>query len=177
MKKIISVLGIVIIFLSIYFLQSNFFSWFNIYSRKPNLFMIFVIFLGLFLGKEYGLTFGILLGLILDLFSSQIIGINAISLGAAGLLAGILAKNFSIEHKFTFIIIASLLTFIGESVYYALEIILSEAEVQLIIFIRILLIEIIFNDLIIIIIYPVLNKIGEKLKMMLEDETNYIKYI
>ena len=78
---------------------------------------------------------------------------------------------------FTFIIIASLLTFIGESVYYALEIILSEAEVQLIIFIRILLIEIIFNDLIIIIIYPVLNKIGEKLKMMLEDETNYIKYI
>ncbi|MGN1352375.1 MAG: rod shape-determining protein MreD [Clostridia bacterium] len=177
MKKIISVLGIVIIFLSIYFLQSNFFSWFNIYSIKPNLFMIFVIFLGLFLGKEYGLTFGILLGLILDLFSSQIIGINAISLGAAGLLAGILAKNFSIEHKFTFIIIASLLTFIGESVYYALEIILSEAEVQLIIFIRILLIEIIFNDLIIIIIYPVLNKIGEKLKMMLEDETNYIKYI
>ena len=133
--------------------------------------------LSLFLGKEYGLTFGILLGLILDLFSSQIIGINAISLGAAGLLAGILAKNFSIEHKFTFIIIASLLTFIGESVYYALEIILSEAEVQLIIFIRILLIEIIFNDLIIIIIYPVLNKIGEKLKMMLEDETNYIKYI
>ena len=177
MKKIISVLGIVIIFLSIYFLQSNFFSWFNIYSIKPNLFMIFVIFLGLFLGKEYGLTFGILLGLILDLFSSQIIGINAISLGAAGLLAGILAKNFSIEHKFTFIIIASLLTFIGESVYYALEIILSEAEVQLIIFIRILLIEIIFNDLIIIIIYPVLNKIGEKLKMMLEDETKYIKYI
>lgn len=177
MKKIISVLGIVIIFLSIYFLQSNFFSWFNIYSIKPNLFIIFVIFLGLFLGKEYGLTFGILLGLILDLFSSQIIGINAISLGAAGLLAGILAKNFSIEHKFTFIIIASLLTFIGESVYYALEIILSEAEVQLIIFIRILLIEIIFNDLIIIIIYPVLNKIGEKLKMMLEDETNYIKYI
>ena len=177
MKKIISVLGIVIIFLSIYFLQSNFFSWFNIYSIKPNLFMKFVIFLGLFLGKEYGLTFGILLGLILDLFSSQIIGINAISLGAAGLLAGILAKNFSIEHKFTFIIIASLLTFIGESVYYALEIILSEAEVQLIIFIRILLIEIIFNDLIIIIIYPVLNKIGEKLKMMLEDETNYIKYI
>ena len=177
MKKIISVLGIVIIFLSIYFLQSNFFSWFNIYSIKPNLFMIFVIFLGLFLGKEYGLTFGILLGLILDLFSSQIIGINAISLGAAGLLAGILAKNFSIEHKFTFIIIASLLTFIGESVYYALEIILSEAEVQLIIFIRILLIEIIFNDLIIIIIYPVLNKIGEKLKMMLEDETNYIKYL
>ena len=177
MKKIISVLGIVIIFLSIYFLQSNFFSWFNIYSIKPNLFMIFVIFLGLFLGKEYGLTFGILLGLILDLFSSQMSGINAISLGAAGLLAGILAKNFSIEHKFTFIIIASLLTFIGESVYYALEIILSEAEVQLIIFIRILLIEIIFNDLIIIIIYPVLNKIGEKLKMMLEDETNYIKYI
>lgn len=177
MKKIISVLGIVIIFLSIYFLQSNFFSWFNIYNIKPNLFMIFVIFLGLFLGKEYGLTFGILLGLILDLFSSQIIGISAISLGAAGLLAGILAKNFSIEHKFTFIIIASLLTFIGESVYYALEIILSEAEVQLIIFIRILLIEIIFNDLIIIIIYPVLNKIGEKLKMMLEDETNYIKYI
>ena len=80
MKKILSTIIIFLIFILIYFLQSNFFSWFNIAGIKPNLFIILVLMVGLFVGKIYGATTGIVLGLLLDL------GVYAIQLGIAGLL-------------------------------------------------------------------------------------------
>ena len=51
MKKILSTIIIFLIFILIYFLQSNFFSWFNIAGIKPNLFIILVLMVGLFVGK------------------------------------------------------------------------------------------------------------------------------
>ena len=56
MKKILSTIIIFLIFILIYFLQSNFFSWFNIAGIKPNLFIILVLMVGLFVGKIYGAT-------------------------------------------------------------------------------------------------------------------------
>lgn len=86
MKKILSIFIIFLVFVFIYFLQSNFFSWFNIAGVKPNLFIILVLFIGLFLGKIYGITWGIVIGLLIDFFISSAIGINAISLAVAGIL-------------------------------------------------------------------------------------------
>lgn len=86
MKKTVSIICIFITFLIIYFLQENFFSWFNIGGIKPNLFVIYILFLGLFLGKTYGVSFGIIFGLLLDFFVGKRIGINAITYGVIGLL-------------------------------------------------------------------------------------------
>ncbi len=86
MKKILSIIIIFIAFLFIYFLQSNFFTWFNIAGIKPNLFIILALFVGIFIGKIYGMTIGILLGLLLDLFIGKVVGINAIVLGMSGLM-------------------------------------------------------------------------------------------
>lgn len=86
MKKILSTIIIFLIFILIYFLQSNFFSWFNIAGIKPNLFIILVLMVGLFIGKIYGATTGIVLGLLLDFFIGKNLGIYAIQLGIAGLL-------------------------------------------------------------------------------------------
>ena len=86
MKKILSTIIIFLIFILIYFLQSNFFSWFNIAGIKPNLFIILVLMVGLFVGKIYGATTGIVLGLLLDFFIGENLGIYAIQLGIAGLL-------------------------------------------------------------------------------------------
>ena len=83
MKKILSTIIIFLIFILIYFLQSNFFSWFSI---KPNLFIILVLMVGLFVGKIYGATTGIVLGLLLDFFIGKNLGVYAIQLGIAGLL-------------------------------------------------------------------------------------------
>lgn len=86
MKKILSTIIIFLIFILIYFLQSNLFNWFNIAGVKPNLFIILALIVGLFVGKIYGATTGIVLGLLLDFFVGKRLGIYAIQLGLAGLL-------------------------------------------------------------------------------------------
>lgn len=86
MKKILSIIIIFITFIFIYFLQSNFFIWFNIAGVKPNLFIIFSLIIGIFIGKIYGASIGIIFGLLIDLFIGKALGINAIILGVAGLM-------------------------------------------------------------------------------------------
>ena len=86
MKKVLSIIIIFLTFIFLYFLQANFFIWFNIAGVKPNLFIILALFIGIFIGKAYGISVGIALGLILDLFIGKVMGINAIVLGGAGLL-------------------------------------------------------------------------------------------
>lgn len=68
MKKVLTIITIFIVFILIYFLQANFFSWFTISGVKPNLFIILVLFIGLFMKEIYGATIGALLGVLLDLF-------------------------------------------------------------------------------------------------------------
>ena len=53
LRKTISILGIIFAFFVLYFLQINFFNWFNIAGVKPNLFVVLVLYLGLFLGKNF----------------------------------------------------------------------------------------------------------------------------
>ena len=86
MKKALSIIILFITFIIIYLLQANFFNWFNIAGVKPNLFIVFVLFLGLFLGKIYGTTIGVISGFLIDLFIGKRLGINAIVLGIAGYL-------------------------------------------------------------------------------------------
>ena len=68
MKKFLTILIILIVFILIYLLQTNFFNWFTIAGIKPNLFIIFALFLGLFMGEIYGGIIGAILGVLLDLF-------------------------------------------------------------------------------------------------------------
>ena len=94
MKKILSIIIIFLTFIFLYFLQANFFVWFNIAGIKPNLFIIFSLFIGIFIGKIYGITLGIIFGLLLDLFIGKVVGINAIVLGIAGVLRRNIYKAF-----------------------------------------------------------------------------------
>ena len=56
MKKTLNAILLIVIFLIIYLLQSNLFSWFNLAGVKPNLFVVFVLVIGLFLGESRGIT-------------------------------------------------------------------------------------------------------------------------
>ena len=51
MKKTITILCLILIFFLIYFLQANFFTWFNIAGILPNLYVILVLFIGFERGK------------------------------------------------------------------------------------------------------------------------------
>lgn len=172
MKRTLIITVFFIAFLLIYFLQTNFFSWYNIDGIKPNLFIILALFIGLFMGKIYGFSMGGIFGICLDLFIGKRIGLNAIMMGIAGLIGGILDKSFSKESRITFMIMSLLITMLCETVNYALQIIILDAEQEFIKFMKIIMIEAIYNVILVIILYPLIQKAGNRIEEMNIDNTS-----
>lgn len=176
LKKQISIICIILVFFLIYFLQSNFFTWFNINGIMPNLYVIFVLFIGLFAQRKLGLTFGLIFGLYLDIVLGKNVGISALGLGIVGLLGEILSKNFSKDSRFILILMVILSTAIYEVLAYLLTVLRLSGEIELIAFLKILLVEILFNVLITIIIYPIMKKAGYYLENLYEDKFMLTRY-
>lgn len=177
MRKIIDIFIIVLIFFVLYFLQANFFSWFNISGIMPNLFIIFIMIIGLYMKKNYGLIFGIVFGALLDFFIEAKIGMSLIPLVIIGLISDCLDKHFSKENKITLIIIAFLLTLIFEILTYILKIVLTGiATIELLNFIKIIIIEALFNAILIIILYPLICRFGKKLEEDFTGNKSFLNF-
>lgn len=160
MRKFWIVIGFIITFLILYFLQVNVFSNFTINGVKPNLFVIFILFIGLFANHFLGISFGIGVGLILDLLYGKTIGVTALMLCVVGYLGSYFDKNFSKENKFTIIFMVLGATFIFELGSYFMNSIILEFEREYWYFLKILLIECLYNILLTIILYPIMQKLG-----------------
>ena len=160
MKRFLINFSLALIALLIYFLQENFFSWFTIAGVMPNLFVIYILFIGLFSGKNKGTVYGLVIGLILDIIVGDKIGIYTITLGGVGFLAGIFAKNFSKDSRITIMLMVAGLTFLFELVVYILNYLLLDINFEIWTFLRILIIEVIYNIILSIIIYPLFKKFG-----------------
>lgn len=160
MKKVLIHIELIIIIFVIYFLQSNFFNWFTILGIMPNLFVVFVLFVGLFASKMMGTVYGMIIGLILDVLFRQRIGISFIALGLVGFLATVFDKNFSKDSRMTIMLMVAGLTLLYESIIYFANYFVLGTTLEIIPFLKILTIEIIFNLLLTIIIYPLLQKYG-----------------
>lgn len=177
MKKVIDIFLIIIIFLIIYFLQVNFFTWFNIAGIMPNLFVIFIMLIGLFLKKDFAFFFGIIFGVLLDIFSGSRIGINTIALSIIGLASGILEKSFSKDNRITVMAMTSVLTFCFELIIYILNIVfLGISNIQLIGFIKIVVVEIIYNDILVIMLYQLFCKFGNKLEQDFIGNKSFLNF-
>lgn len=160
MKKLVINLFLILTIFIIYFLQSNFFNWFNIAGVMPNVFIIFVLFIGLFTNKTVGTIYGVVIGLILDFLFSQKIGIQAVTLGLVGFLAAIFDKNFSKDSRMTIMLMVLGSTVIVEVLNYLLAYMFININVEIFYFIRTLIIEVIYNIILTIIIYPLIQKFG-----------------
>ena len=160
MKKALSILCLILTFFIIYFLQANFFTWFNIATIMPNVYVILVLFIGLFVKRKIGLACGIGFGLYLDIVLGKTIGTSALALGIVGLLGEILSKNFSKDSRFIVCLMVIGTTAVYETIVYLLTMLRTEGTIEILAFLRILLIEMFFNGLITIIIYPLIKKAG-----------------
>lgn len=176
MKKFGLVISFIIVFLIIYILQSNFFSWFTIAGVKPNLIVILVLFIGLFTNRIYGLTCGVVFGLLLDIFISKKIGISSIMLGTTGLIGGILDKNFSKDSKITIIGMVIVTTFLYEFGVYIINSIVFSYAWEIKAFIVKIIIEIIYNSILTIILYPTMQKIGFGIQDMFRENKILTRY-
>lgn len=160
MKKTIINIILIVTALIIYYLQSNLFTWFNIAGIKPNLFIILVLFIGLFTNRTMGTVYGVIIGLTLDFLLENKIGICAVTLGVIGFLSAVFDKNFSKDSRMTIMFMVLGATIIYESLNYILNYIFLSTQIEIIEFIIILTIEIIFNLLLTIILYPLIQKFG-----------------
>lgn len=160
LKKTIINISLILTAILIYVLQANFFSWFNIAGVMPNLFVIFILFIGLFGNRTMGTIYGLVIGLLLDFVLGKVAGINSVGLGLIGFLAAVFDKNFSKDSRMTIMIMVVVATAIFEVLSYILNYIFVSIEVEIWNFLVILVIEMIYNLIITIIIYPLMQKFG-----------------
>lgn len=130
----------------------------------PNVFVIFVLFIGLFANRTVGTVYGIGIGIVLDLLLGTRVGIYAVGLGLIGFLAGAFDKNFSKDSRMTIMVMTLVATIIFEVLSYLLKYILLSINVEPLQFTIILLIEVVFNILLTIILYPAIQKFGYKIE-------------
>ena len=160
MKKVVINIILIIIAFCIYFLQSNFFNWFTISGVMPNIFVIFVLFIGLFCSKFMGTIYGLILGAIIDLVIGTQMGINTVAFGIIGFMASIFDKNFSKDSRATIMFMVLGSTLIYEIIVYILNYFIYTTNIEILSFIRILAIEVLYNMIITIIIYPLMESFG-----------------
>ncbi len=103
------------------FVHITFLNYIKIFSAKPDLLLICVVFFGFFLGGRIGLETGIVAGFLKDMFTLDAIGVNAFVLGAAGFLVGVLNTKFFRESKVT----QALLVFFSSAFSMMLHFIIS----------------------------------------------------
>ena len=147
MKKVVINIALVLLIFVCYFLQSNFFSWFTIAGVSPNLFVIFIVFVGLFGNKFMGVTYGLFLGFFLDYLFRSKVGISVIGLALIGILAKVFDKNFSKDSRITIMLMMA-------------SYVIFSTNFELLYFIKILLVEVAYNVVLTVILYPAMQKFG-----------------
>lgn len=160
MKKTIINIVLILIAIFIYILQANFFSWFNIAGIMPNLFVIFILFIGLFATRTMGTIYGLIVGLLLDFMIGTKIGIYSVGLGLIGFLSALFDKNFSKDSRMTLMVMGVVATAIFEVLCYFLNYLFVSIQIEILNFIKNLAIEMIFNLILTIILYPFIQKWG-----------------
>ena len=157
-------------------MQINFFNWFNIAGIKPNLFIGLVLCIGLFIGKNYAIPLGFIIGIYLDVLTGRQIGISAIVYSIIGFLGGYFDKNFSKDSKITILLMIAGCTVLFETIVYIYTIARNQIPLQLFGFIKILLIEVIFNILLTIILYPLIRKVGYTFEHVFKNKKILTRY-
>lgn len=176
MKKSITIVSLFIVFLVIYFLQANFFNWFNIAGVKPNLFVLFILIVGLFTDRKLSIISALLFGFILDINNGKLIGISSIMFIIIAILAEIYNKNFSKDSRATFMLMGAGATALYEIGWYLLNVIELSMTIEIYAFIKILIVELIFNTLLTIILYPQIQKYGNILSENYKGQKVLTKY-
>ena len=160
MKKIFINIAIIISFIFIYLIQANFFTWFKIAGVMPNLLIILMLYIGLFMGRTSAITYGVIFGILVDIFVSRRLGITSIMLAITGFAADIFDINFSKDSRITVMAMVAISTIIYEIGTYILSYAILNINVEILAFSKILLIETIYNVILTIILYPIMQLTG-----------------
>ena len=176
MKKTLIYISLIFIFIFIYLLQSLFFVNFTIAGIKPNIVVILVLFIGLFMGRSRGMIYGIIYGIFIDLWIGKNIGMTSVCLAIVGIIGGAFDKNFSKDSRIVIVLIGAFCTFAYEVLLYIFQIIFFNINAEIFAFLKILVIEMIYNIFIIIIIYPIMRNVGYEVESEIKGDKILTRY-
>ena len=176
MNKLKTYLIIAAMFVVVFFLQNNFFTWFNIAGVMPNLFVVLVLFVSLYSDKKLGVVVGIIIGFLLDVLIGKTVGFSSLFFAIIGLIGEYFDRNFSKDSRIMIIIMTAISTVIYEIGMYFVSIAKFHLEVEVFAFIKILLIEVLFNVLLVIILYTPIKKLGYHIESLFKGKQLLTRY-
>lgn len=176
MRKVLIHISLIITFIIIYLLQTVFFSHFTIAGIMPNIFVILMLFIGLYMGRTMGIIYGISFGIFIDIWIGKNMGFTSIALAIVGLLSGVLDKTLSKDSRITVLLMGIISTIVYEVILYFLQYMLLGINVEVLSFIKILLIEVVYNMLIVIILYPLIKNVGYEIENEVKGERILTRY-
>ena len=142
----------------------------------PNIFVFFMLYIGLYMGRTMGTIYGITYGIFIDIWIGKNIGITSVCLAIVGILGGIFDKNFSKDSRITVLLMGIVCTIIYEVLVCIMQYFILETNVEIIEFLKILVIEVIYNVLIIIIIYPLMKFTWYEIEDELKGDKIFTRY-
>ena len=176
MKKFFIHIGIILTFIIIYLLQSIFFSGFTIAGVMPNLFIILMLYIGLYMGRMTGFIYGMIFGIFIDIWVGKTIGFTSFALALIGTISGMLDRTFSKDSRMIVLLMGTICTILYEIVLYTMQIVIKDINIEIIQFIKILTIEVIYNMLLISILYPLMKFTGYEIENEVKGDKILTRY-
>lgn len=122
------------------------------------------------------LFIGITFGIFIDIWIGKILGLTSIALALIGIISGLLDKTFSKDNRLIVLLMGTICTIIYEIVLYFMQYIVIGINIEILQFIKILLIEVIYNIIIIIILYPIIKNIGYEIENEIKGDKILTRY-
>lgn len=176
MRKVLIHISLIITFIIIYLLQTVLFSHFTIAGIMPNIFVILMLFIGLYMGRTMGIIYGISFGIFIDIWIGKSMGFTSVALAIVGLLSGVLDKTLSKDSRITVLLMGIISTIVYEVILYFLQYMFLGINVEVLSFIKILLIEVVYNMLIVIILYPLIKNVGYEIENEVKGDRILTRY-
>lgn len=128
------------------------------------------------MGKNVTIPIGFIIGIYLDILTNKQVGISAILFVAVGILGGVFDKNFSKDGKIAILLMVAGSTILFETIGYLYTSARYLIPLQMLGFIKIVLIEVMFNILLTIILYPLIRRTGYFLENTFKKRKILTKY-
>ena len=176
MKKVLIHIWLIVTFIIIYLLQTIFFTHFTIAGIMPNIFIILMLYIGLYMGRMMGIIYGISFGILMDIWMGRSFGLTSIGLALIGLLSGTFDKTLSKDSRLIVLLMGAVCTILYEILRYILNYMFFKINVEIYAFIKILLIEVIYNVLLIIILYPLMKLTGYEIENEIKGDRILTRY-
>lgn len=140
-------------------MQSSILPYFNIMGTTANLVLAVVLSIALLIRKPYGGIMGLIIGLLMDILFSPIIGVNALIYFLMGYVLENIEFHLSRDEIHVPIIIIIFSTVVYNFLYFVI-LYFASYEISFMYFImNKLLIEIVYNSLLIIPLYKIISSI------------------